>query len=354
MKKRNYGLDFWKLFYIFVIIIYHFFSDTKSVFPGGAIGVEFFLLTSGYLFYKSCNKGLNDTPVEYFMKRFKRFFPWTIVAFVSCAIVQWGFIRPITSFDDLFDEMGRYIWSDVLLIGMNGLQKPLNVPAWTISSLLLVQFIMYSFLYTNKTLFINLLLSLTLLIGSGIFVNLEKAPLAGWIGYTMVGTLRAWIGVGAGYYCLLISDKLKSFTLNMKGKALLTTIEFLSHGIVIYIISTRHDTQNWRLVALLLFVIAVSIETSGHSLFCEVLSSCSCLKFMGPLSMDAYLMQISIIRPYRNYYPDPTIRQTHFWEFIGVLIIVSGIYHVITMQMIKFCRGGFEKSKENRATQKLS
>ena len=52
MKSRNYGIDFLKLYYIFIILIYHFYGPTDEKLIGGTYGVEFFLLTTGAYFFE--------------------------------------------------------------------------------------------------------------------------------------------------------------------------------------------------------------------------------------------------------------------------------------------------------------
>lgn len=66
VKKRNGAIDFWRFVFAVILVIHHSHMieinlirpEEETIFPFqvGSLAVEFFLLTSGFLFAKSMNK----------------------------------------------------------------------------------------------------------------------------------------------------------------------------------------------------------------------------------------------------------------------------------------------------------
>lgn len=52
-NERNGLVDIMRLVFTFLVMMFHFYSRDKRHFAGGALGVEFFVILSGYLFYSA-------------------------------------------------------------------------------------------------------------------------------------------------------------------------------------------------------------------------------------------------------------------------------------------------------------
>lgn len=154
MKSKNNDIQLFKFLYCWIIVLYHLEYDTSGVAcPGGSFGVEYFLLSSGIFlfmgFERQQNAGKLQTPGQYLWKRFSRFFPWSLTGYLLAAVVNYGCISPIRSPGKLMDAFSSDIW-EILMIKWNGMNENmlcLNTPAWTLSSLCIVGFAIWGFMY---------------------------------------------------------------------------------------------------------------------------------------------------------------------------------------------------------------
>ena len=341
----NNAIYFWKFLYSFIIVYFHFFHQTNEHFLSGRYGVDFYLLVAGlFLFAKYekqlCNDGRSlEKPYSFLIKRFARFFPWAFAGFIFAAIVCRGFINPVASFGKLMDHFSGDIW-EILLIKMNGLNNNkslLNGPAWTLSSMLIAQFFIWSCLYYYKEKFTNLVMPLTVIVGLGIWRFLDHTAVKNWIGFTTFGTFRAWIVICLGYYSLKYSQKLMRIRFNTLGKTLLTIVELLCHVFAIWVIMNR-DSRNYQWCCILAFMIATSIELSGNSLMNDFLNRSSFVTFLGKLSMCIYLAHETVLKLWRYFYPEPDVLYSHVLSFTAAVIIVSVLMYYAVTYGIKLYR----------------
>lgn len=189
-KNRNYNIDFWKFFYAWAIVFFHFYARTNEHIIGGRFGVEYFLLVSGVFFFMAYEResetgGLTTTPYGYLKKRFWQFFPPAFVGFMMSVVVVRYVVSHPASLDNILGYLSSDIW-EILLIKMNGLNKNgdfINGPAWTMSSMLIVQFLLWGCLYHFNRKFLDIFMPATLLIGFGYWRNIDIADHSLWIGH---------------------------------------------------------------------------------------------------------------------------------------------------------------------------
>lgn len=83
--KKNYALDFLKVFSMVVIIIHHS-SFIYEWMPRGHVFVEFFFFTSGYFLYGTYKKHSEMTVFQYAKNRIAKLYPYYLISFVllSC------------------------------------------------------------------------------------------------------------------------------------------------------------------------------------------------------------------------------------------------------------------------------
>lgn len=339
-KERSNGIYFWKFFYSFVIMYFHFYLQTKELFLSGRFGVEFYLLTAGVFLFMGYERQARagrelQSPYSFLKKRFSRFFPWAFVGYLLAAVAIRGFIRPVGSFEKLIDYLSGDIW-EILLIKMNGMNNNsslLNSPAWTLSSMLIVQFFVWSCLYHFREKFIDLIMPLTIVMGLGMWRFVDAAAVKLWIGFTTFGTFRAWIVICLGYYALRMAYKLKEIPFNNKGKLLFTAIELLCHFFAIWVIMNK-DSRNYQWCCLLAFIIATAIELSGHSRFNDFLNKIPFIGFLGELSMCIYLTHGTILKIWQFRYPEPYEMYSHKASFTLVVLAASLVmYYVVKYGM---------------------
>lgn len=301
--------------------------------------MEFYLLTAGVFLFLSYEKQMSErriqTPYSFLRKRFKRFFPWAFAGFLFAALVARVIIHPLDSFDKAIDCFSGDIW-EILLVNMNGMnnnRKLLNVPAWTLSSMLIVQYFVWACLFHFREKFIDIVLPLTVVIGLGIWRFVDDAAVQTWIGFTTFGTLRAWIGICMGYYALKFSQGLKTLQLNKSGKWSLTALELLCHTFAIWAMLNK-ESRNYQWCCMTAFIIAIAIELSGHSQFNELLNKVQTVRFLGEFSMCIYLTHATVLKYWRFMCPQPYELYTHK---VGFTLAVLGA--AIAMYCFVKCSG---------------
>lgn len=354
-SKRNCSVDCAKLLYAVGIVIFHSYS---KIFKGGYIGVEFFLLASSVFFFMSCErqlftgKDITLTPEGYFLKRFSRFFPWTFGALLFMAFIQRCVISPISSIGKIADAFVGDI-DAIFLVSMNGLSSApgagmINGNTWTISSMLLVEFLMFCGMFHFKKRFTGIIIPVSLIIGMGIWRNYEVEHQQTWMGLTAFGTFRAWIIYCAGWYCLKLIKWLNQLRLNIKGKILFTAMECICH-ICVLVIMIHRSTKDYQWFCTLLFMIAIAIPLSGHSLLNDFLSkhtwTYKVCCFLGEISLSVYLLHGALLSLFTYWYPSLTVRLDHTLQFSGALLLCVLIQWYLTPKIVLLIKRSASRCK---------
>ena len=305
MKSQNNDIQFFKFLYCWVIVCYHLKNDTSGITcPGGSFGVEYFLMSSGIFLFSAFERqkdaGRIQTPGQYLWKRFSRFFAWSLTAYLFAAIVNYGIIDPVRSAGQLMDHFASDIW-EILMIkwnGMNDGRQLLNGPAWTLSSLCIVGFLIWGCLYYYGERFRDLFMPLTIILGYGLWRHLEYAGTEAWIGFTAFGTFRTWLVICLSYYVVLLAKKLNRLPLNRLGMGVMTLAEVLLHMWSLWIMFNR-SSRYYQWLATLLLMMALAIAFSERSLLVKWLNGSRLVNFLGEWSLSVFLTHMPVIQLYR-------------------------------------------------------
>jgi peptidoglycan/LPS O-acetylase OafA/YrhL len=330
--------------------MFHFYSQTSEHFIGGKYGVEFYLLIAGLYFFKSYERQSSNelpTPYAYAKKRFCRFFPWMITAFITSYVVIRVIIKgAITSFENVLDYAVVDFW-EIFLIKMNGVnnnKELLNGPAWTLSAMIISEFFIWGFLKYYHKQFLNFIMPVSLLIGFGYWKHIDSAHHTLWIGFTTFGVLRSYLVICMAYYCLQLSKKLRSIQFNKLGQYCLTFVECLCHVFAIWIVMCR-DSRFYQWFIIIIFLIAFAISDSGHSLLAKLISKIKIVPFLGQLSFSIYLIHFTIVQYFAYLYSDVNIRYSKKYIFLITVLICSILHFFVTKFLIKFFSKLSEKVK---------
>lgn len=274
-QHRNLEIDLLKFLYSWVIVFYHFFqegvgSEGPRCFIGGYYGVEFYLLTAGAFLFLTYERQKERQsvrmPYQYLKQRFLRLFPWALTAFLFTVITRRILLDHVTSPGDLLDYFSGDIW-EILLVNWNGMNDDalaLNVPAWTMSAMLLVGFVIWCCLYFDEKRFLQFFMPVSLLLGYGLWRHIPVGTTQTWIGFTTVGTFRAWLAMNIGFYCVILARSLSQVPLSKAGRVLLTVGEVGLHVFCLWAMLNR-DTRYYQWLVTLLLALAVAIALSGKS-----------------------------------------------------------------------------------------
>lgn len=168
-SSRNGFIDIQKFVYACIIVLLHFYAYTGEHFPGGGHAVDFFLISSGAFFfagYKRKTSAMSDEelirfPVTYTKKRFLRFLPYTVPAFILAFVIE-AVINDngtgINSFVDIVNVFVGHVWDIFLLslCGLNGGKSMINSVTWTLSAMLISEFFILSVLVRKERSFLYL------------------------------------------------------------------------------------------------------------------------------------------------------------------------------------------------------
>ncbi len=345
-SRRNVMIDLGKFVYIWVIVFYHIYRDTESHFISGRFGVEFFLLAAGVFFFRGLERNLADPP-RYIGRRFMRFFPWSFTAFIFAFVVIRVVINGDTSLADITERLSSDIW-EALLVKMNGINNGksfLNTPAWTLSSMFLVEIILIGCFFSCRKVFVNVLLPLSLMIGFGYWRVTESYDMEDWIGFTAFGTLRTWLVYGCAYYCTKLIGWLQKLDLTRLAEVLLTALETLCH-IFAFTAMCYKVTRCWQWCTLLAFFTAIAIEMSGHSLWNRALRRLSRpIGWLSSFSLSIYLMHRPVTRYFEHLYPDTEVYYAHLLPMLAVIILCSLAQYFLVTGGMKLWRKNAKKIK---------
>ncbi|MBD5162602.1 MAG: acyltransferase [Oscillibacter sp.] len=330
IKQRNGVIDILKFIFSIVIVLYHFYQATYEHFGMGSLAVEFFAIVSGVyffsMFYRTSNE--NKDAYVYIKKRFLRFFPYTTLAFFITAIVRL-YVSEGTTLSKLGQWAAADIW-EIFLVKMGGLNNGanvLNAPAWYISAMLIVEFVVLHLLINCEQNYKRFFIPISLLIGYGWWQNYEASgPAPGmWIGFTTFGVLRIYLATCVSYYAYLISVHLKKITITKCGKTLLTIVESGCYILAFVIFMWGWSRYyNWALI--LLFTVGVGITHSGASYSVQMIRPNKITAYLGRLSFSIFLIQWAVLKLYGHMYSDNYIRYSHKFDFMAVLFVSAVVF----------------------------
>ena len=226
IKKHNGIIGLWKFLFCIMIILHHGkdfnYENSRRLFVGGNIAVEFFFIVSGFLMAKNalnkkdCDEdNLGKETFNYILKKIKGFLPYTIIAWIFLIIIN-------NIFDTISIRNNILSILDIFLLEMTGIKiKILNGPLWYISSMLICMSILYPLIRKYKYNYIYIFIPLSVLLIMGysnhLFNNLKG--IHEWVGFTYRGNLRAFVDLSIGIFIYAISENFKNIKFTFIGKS---------------------------------------------------------------------------------------------------------------------------------------
>ena len=145
---RGGALDALRFFASLFVVLFHFgdeapipLADMHSVWARGYLATDFFLMLSGFVLVRAYGAGVaagQITPVRFWLKRFARSYPTHLItlAILALLVLEASLIGKTPVHAERFEWSG--LPAQVLLLhafGLGGGQW--NIPAWTLSALLI-------------------------------------------------------------------------------------------------------------------------------------------------------------------------------------------------------------------------
>ena len=269
VKKRNGAIDFWRFVFAAILVVFHSsMMDIALIHPGedyifpfqlGSLAVEFFLLTSGFLFAKSMNKKPGNDILSWkntwtFMKgKLMSFYPAYLICLVLTFIAVNAtryichvepYVKGLTktqTITEFFINFGKMIYEATLLRNFGLDFERLLDQAWYLSAMILVLLLLYPLYAKNKRRFEHFiapviavaLLGFIFLHGQSLLNPSKKYELFYKYAFTYKGNVRAMAEICLGVVCYRVCEWLKKLDFSKLGRVLLAIIELFGYGFAI-------------------------------------------------------------------------------------------------------------------------
>ncbi len=289
VKKRNGAIDFWRFVFAAILVLFHSsMMDIALIHPGeeyifpfrlGSLAVEFFLLTSGFLFAKSMNKKKENDTLSWkstwtFMKgKVMSFYPayliCLILTFIAVNVTRYichvdPYLKGLSkteSIRELLINFGKMIYEATLLRNFGLDFERLLDQAWYLSAMILVLLLLYPLYAKNKRRFEYFiapviavgLLGFMFMHGQSLLNPSKKYELFYKYAFTYKGNVRALAEICLGVVCYRVCEWLKKLDFSKLGKVLLAVIELFGYGFAIvymHFMANSYLNLFWRQLSL--------------------------------------------------------------------------------------------------------
>lgn len=307
---RNGLIDFARLGLAGIVMMYHFYSGGKKHFPGGYMGVEFFVILAGFLMFSAWDRNhVSTLPVEerqhywlnYIKKRYVRFFWYCLIAFVLTFFVARIWLGKLHGIAYICDILSEDIWEILLVkfLGFNRGAHLLNVPAWTLNCMLFAEFFVLGMLTFWKRQFLTFLMPLSVIFGAGYWMNVEDIAIKTVHIFFTFGMLHVYFLTCIGIFAHGICKKLKEISFSKVGRYALTAAELMGYGICV-LITLYRPFRYYRACFILVATFVLAISFSGKSFAGSMLPANTFTNFCAELSLSLYLTHYPVLVVFRD------------------------------------------------------
>lgn len=352
---RNGTVEVFRFLFCIIICLYHFYGfGEREYWVGGAIAVSYFVIASVVFLLDGWERKKNTLdkhyPYKFLKKRFLRFFPYTTVAFLTTFLVRRIYINLINgevlSFPRIITWLSGDLW-EILLVDMAGFNDNaalLNVPIWSISAMLLTEFILVACLVYGEDKFSNLIAPISMMVGFGLWRHAESAHPKLWAGFTTYGMIRIWVLSCLGYYCWKLYRRIREKQFTKPGRWTLTICELSCYAIVIPIMYF-FSSYNFYWAATLLMIPAFAITVSGKSYTSKLFPSTGLTTYLGELSFSIYLTHYQLLSLYHHFWPESDDMNAHIAVGMAMILAVGIVYHHLLKVLAAYGRKRYRHLK---------
>lgn len=308
--SRNGLIDIARLGFAGIVMMFHFYSNGTKHFPGGFLGVEFFAILAGFLMYSAWDRHqVSDLPLDgrrqywlgYMKKRYIRFFWYGLAAFIAAFFVVRIWRDGVRGIAGISDALSVDIWEilQLKILGLNRGRRLLNGPAWTMGCMLFVEFFILGMLTFWEQKFLMFLMPLSVIFGTGYWMNLEDANSKIFRTFFTFGMLRIYILTCTGIFSYLLCKKLKGICFSRAGRWVLTAAEPLGYAACVLIMLYR-NSRYYQFCFILIAAFVLAVSFSGKSFAGSTLPASTFTNFCAEFSLSLYLTHNTVIVVFRN------------------------------------------------------
>lgn len=149
--EKNNTISLWRIFFAYVIMIYHFLNS-YSIGSSLYIATDFFFLVSGFLLAMEADTVRFRTAADMLRYKIKKYYPHYLFSLlISLSVFKILQKGPQVTAGQFLAEL-----TFIQMIGLN-LTQMVNVPTWYISVILISGYVIYFMLINYRRLYIELL-----------------------------------------------------------------------------------------------------------------------------------------------------------------------------------------------------
>ena len=337
-SRYNGGLDFWKLVFTFVIVIYHGgqIGDGKNIFNIGATAVEFFFILSGYFMAVSAMKKpepergtLGKETAGFIWHKIKSILPYYLFGyFISLVLYIYIDLRQVSGLSQIVKKLSLSI-PNFFLLSTSGLEETTVLGmTWYISAMLLAMCFLYPLLRKYRDMYLHVIAPLSAILVAGYmcqkFGNFKLTYELDI--FVTKEILRAVVGLNIGCTVYVVSEKLKKVPFTTFSRVLLALVEW---GCYLWVLLGMHFMEaDYVFVELFLYFFAISITTSKQSILGHIFDH-NFIKATNRFSLALYLCHSACRRVIRYLEPD-----WGYYQTIAVFVLFSIVTAVICMVVV--------------------
>ena len=151
-----------------------------------------------------------------------------------------------------------------MINGFNRGENLLNVPAWNLGLMLFSHWLILGMLVWFEGPYLTLLMPLSVVIGTGYWMNLEKTLGNMWLGLFTFGMLRVYLLTCFGIFAYWITRRLKQFHFTTLGRWCLTVLEPLGYlWCIVAVFALK--SRKYQFCFILAITLTIAITLSGKS-----------------------------------------------------------------------------------------
>ncbi|MBQ9530994.1 MAG: acyltransferase [Eubacterium sp.] len=352
-SKRNGEIELLRFVFCLLVVLFHINKNifhllsannyTYALSPRGYIGVEFFLMLSGYFMALGIDKKKNSLPlgtdtVRFIWKKYFSIFWYHIIAFCALFVVH-TVINKDFSMDKFFDVI-----PGALLITRSGVRFfDINGVEWYISAMILVMAAMYPVAKKHFEVYAKAIAPISAVLIYGWLIQkyhtLSGTTVWGPLGFRCMWRTAAGLNIGMFMYCCVKALKRHEFSNMEKNVAIIARI-IMYASICVY--AMCRNPGKYEIYAVGVIFIALTLSFAFPHDNARWLDSKTVL-YLGRLSLPLYLNQNLAILLGKTY----MINQSDAVIVISI-VLIDVILSVICLWLGGKLTNSFNESKLNK------